>query len=272
MKLKNETYMEDKYKFVYNEALKYLYGIKPKEISDAELNKYFYVKEKQNTKNDISEMLFSSLQNYQSMPNVIGFGSKKELFKKILFDFDSNKIINNYNSYIDLLKVFEKEFKLNASGFERVNNSWVKYSKAVLSASKFMSQFKDAEDFDQFVNRFIYNESTAAALPMLLSKEIYGLGFALGCDFLKELGYDQYPKPDIHLIDVFSELGLSDRDEYNCYKSIIKMSRLVNETPYKVDKIFWLICSGNYYLDGLTVDRKKKDFIEYIKKQETHKN
>lgn len=261
--------MVDKYKLVYNAAVEYLYSIKPQEISKKELEKYFSVKEKYKTINDVSELLFSSLQNYQRMPNVIGFYPKKEKFRKILFNFDCNEIINRYKSYTELLKVFEKEFKLDSSGFDRINNSWVKYSKAIISASEFMSQFKDAKDFDQFVNLFTYNESTSAALPMLLSREIYGLGFALGCDFLKELGYDQYPKPDIHLIDVFSELGLSDRNEYNCYKSIIKMARIVGETPYKVDKVFWLICSGSYYFDGINIGRKKKEFIDYVKSKES---
>lgn len=81
-----------------------------------------------------------------------------------------------------------------------------------------MSQFKDTIDFDNFVNLFSYNETTLVALLMLLAKEIYGMGFALGCDFLKELGYSQYSKPDIHLIDIFSELWLSNIDEYKCYK------------------------------------------------------
>ena len=124
---------------------------------------------------------------------------------------------------------------------------------------------KDEKDFDHFVKLFSYNESTSAALPMLLSREIYGLGFALSCDFLKELGYDQYPKPDIHLIDIFSELGLSNRDEYDCYKEIIRMARYVNETPYKVDKVFWLICSGNFYLDNIMGEKSKKQFIDYMK-------
>lgn len=254
--------MEEYYKLIFSEAMSYLYSIKP---NDIDLDKYFYVVEKYKTKNDILELLFTSLQNYQGMPNVIGFDSKKNSFRKILFEFDCDKIINKYKTYTELLKTFEKEFKLDSRGFERVNNSWVKYSKAILSASSFMSQFKDTKDFDRFVNCFTYNESTSAALPMLLSKEIYGIGFALGCDFLKELGYDQYPKPDIHLIDVFSELGLSDRNQYNCYKSIIKMARLVGETPYKVDKVFWLICSGNFYLDGISIGRKKKNFINSIK-------
>lgn len=257
--------MEERYKLVYKEALNYLYKIKPDEITKEQFDKYFYIEKNFKTKNDILEHLLGSLQNYQSMPNVIGFDNKKEQFSKILLGFDSDRVLKEYKSHKELLDTFTKNFNLDTKGFLRPNNSWVKYSKAVLSACKFISQFKDVDDFDHFVNLFSYNESTSAALPMLLSKEIYGLGFALGCDFLKELGYNQYPKPDIHLIDVFSELGLSDRNEYNCYKAIIKMSKIVKETPYKVDKVFWLICSGNFYLDEIKIGGRKKDFINYYK-------
>ncbi len=250
--------MKDKNKVIYDEALKFLYNNKPNSISNEQLEEYFYVVSKKTNKQEILENLCGSLQNYQSMPNVIGLYSKKNQFKRILLDFDDQEILKKYRTYEELLDAFATEFDLDRNSFKRKNNSWVKYSKAVLSACNFMSQFKDADDFNHFVNLFSYNESTAAALPMLLSKEIYGMGFALGCDFLKELGYDQYPKPDIHLIDIFSELGLSDRNEFNCYKAIIRMARIVNETPYKVDKIFWLISSGNYYLDGITTGRYKR--------------
>ena len=87
------------------------------------------------------------------------------------------------------------------------------------------------------------------------------------CQCCYQKKYDQYPKPDIHLIDIFSELGLSNRNEFNCYKEIIRMARAVNETPYKVDKIFWLICSGNYYLNNITGEKSKKEFINYVKKE-----
>ncbi len=39
---------------------------------------------------------------------------------------------------------------------------------------------------------------------MLLGREINGFGFALSCDFLKELGYEDFPKPDVHLRDIFT--------------------------------------------------------------------
>jgi len=43
---------------------------------------------------------------------------------------------------------------------------------------------------------------------MLLAYEIYGYGFPLACDFLKELGYNQYGKSDVHINEIFSSLNL----------------------------------------------------------------
>jgi len=100
---------------------------------------------------------------------------------------------------------------------------------------------------------------------MLLEKEIFGLGFALSCDFIKELGYTEYPKPDVHIKDIFYEFGLSEDSDYSAYKAVIEMARIVNETPYKVDKVFWLISSGNYYFDKKEIKGSKNVFIERIK-------
>lgn len=103
---------------------------------------------------------------------------------------------------------------------------------------------------------------------MLLSKEIDGFGFALACDFLKELGYRDYPKPDVHLIKIFSSLGLSESDEqYDVYKSIIEMSEVVGEDAYTVDKIFWLISSGRFYLVNVNTGRNRDKFIRLMKKE-----
>ena len=48
---------------------------------------------------------------------------------------------------------------------------------------------------------------------------------------------------------------------------VIKMARIVGETPYKVDKVFWLICSGNHYYDNISMKRNKNEFIKYIKEK-----
>ena len=47
------------------------------------------------------------------------------------------------------------------------------------------------------------------ALPLLLVQEIDGFGFALACNFLRELGYENFSKPDVHLRKIFWVTGLS---------------------------------------------------------------
>ena len=57
-----------------------------------------------------------------------------------------------------------------------------------------MSNFTDVDDFRSFVTQFDYNKPTRMALPLLISTKISGIGFALACDCLKELGFLSYPK------------------------------------------------------------------------------
>ena len=37
-------------------------------------------------------------------------------------------------------------------------------------------------------------------------------------------------------------------------------------TPYRVDKVFWLICSGNYYNENppIRIKGQKKELIDYL--------
>ncbi len=102
---------------------------------------------------------------------------------------------------------------------------------------------------------------------MLLGKEINGIGFALAGDFLKELGYTEYPKPDVHLMDVFSSLEICPNKQYDVYKAIIRMADVVGKNAYYVDKVFWLICSGKYHYDDIKVAGKKKEFIDLCRKE-----
>ena len=67
--------------------------------------------------------------------------------------------------------------------------------------------------------------------------------------FLKELGYLDYAKPDIHIIELFkaSYLVKPKASNYEVFKAVIRVSENVGTTPYDVDKLFWLIGSGYFY-------------------------
>lgn len=200
------------------------------------------------------------------MPNVIKFSERKERISELLCDLDYQQIKDL--SPEEIYKLFRKEF--NVGGADNKYNSWYKWSRSVIDSAKFISDFSDVKDFVEFVNRFDYNVSTRMALPLLISKKICGIGFALACDTLKELGFTNYSKPDVHLIEIFSALNLSEKNQISTFEAIVRMSERcktvdVNVSPYKVDKIFWLICSGRFYLETpeISIGRHKKQFIEF---------
>jgi hypothetical protein len=94
----------------------------------------------------------------------------------------------------------------------------------------------------------------------------------LSCDFLKELGYVNFPKPDVHLRDIFSALDLcpSNAGDYALFKVIIRVANHAGVTPYDADKVFWLTGSGDFYENpeigkSGKLRSPKADFIKYAR-------
>lgn len=247
-----------------DKSYKYLLSILPDSIKESDLNKYFlWDSIELNSLKDVFWRLIESAQNYQMLPNVIDYKWRKEEIDEILFWLDHKKVLEKYDVE-SLFNIFQKKFNFVIKDLKR--NLRLKRTKSVISSAKFVNQFESVDDFRKFVDSFKYNEVTRAALPMLISHEISGFWFALACDFIKELWYTEYCKPDIHMIDVFSELMWCERNDYLVFKNMIKITGEWWFSPYKLDKIIWLICSGDFYFDDIQIWNHKKEFIEWVKR------
>ena len=55
--------------------------------------------------------------------------------------------------------------------------------------------------------------------------------------------------------------------DYEVFKKVIKTAVAAKEEPVIVDKIFWLIGSGNFSDSNLTIGRQKTAFISKMKKE-----
>jgi len=122
-------------------------------------------------------------------------------------------------------------------------------------------------EFYRWINFFDRNALARPALPMLLSYEIDGFGFPLACDFVKEIGYTNFGKPDVHLKKIFTELNLCKKtDDYSVFKTIARIADNVDVPPYTVDKVFWLVGNGYFYLDNIKVGRHADRFVRYVRK------
>lgn len=226
------------------------------------------------SKEGIYQRILESAQNANMKSGVIGraIGGVERL-SVVLEGFNSKAVIDKYacdweSILNDIVERLEPRGKIPRTP----RSIWPHYCQTILSAANFIEQFSSASDFFDWVDFFDRDDRARASLPMLLSREIEGFGFALSCDFLKEMGYINFPKPDVHLRDIFTALGLcNDKpDDYQLFKAIIRVATHSGVSAYNADKVFWLIGSGNFYGDihigkqGL-VGSRKKEFIEYAK-------
>jgi len=263
-------------KELYQNAIEFLSSFN--QVTNEILNKH--LKSEHNKPKDLSIVYYricESAQNKQMSSKVIG-GSINGLenLGKVLFDFDPVKVSKAFkkNERDKLLHAVID--KLRPSGqIRRTNRSiWPLFCQSVIDAAHFLCSFKDVYDFYKWTDFFAEDFRAKPALPLMISYEITGIGFPLACDFLKELGFAEYGKPDVHLKDIFKALNLIDQTEksttkldYQTLKVIDRIAKENNTSAYSVDKVFWLIGSGNFYLSDLKIGSQKKIFIERIKNQ-----
>jgi hypothetical protein len=99
----------------------------------------------------------------------------------------------------------------------RKRSYWVIFIKGVISSAKFFAHFKNFEEFDKYVIVFYSQNLTRAALLIILSKEIYGLGFATACDFSKENGYPKRARGSFYLSNI--KVKTSKQDFLDLFKN-----------------------------------------------------
>ena len=249
----------------YNKAKEYLLSFDP--ISTEILESH--IDEWKNRKPDSILTLFKAFlghaQNRQGMPNSIG---NIENLSPILFEFDHIKVKKEYVDWESIFDaIYESDYSPPGRMVKSNNKShWVIYCKAIISITEFLASYKTLEEFQSFVNGILTNEQSKLALPLLLSEEIFGFGFALACDFLKENVSPEFIKPDTHINDIAQGLGITESNSnYRIFKDVEAYCGRINVLPYAVDKVFWLVGSGNFYLSDIKINSSKKQFIKQIK-------
>ncbi|MCB0540102.1 MAG: hypothetical protein KDE33_21475, partial [Bacteroidetes bacterium] len=133
------------------------------------------------------------------------------------------------------------------------------------------------EEFYDYADSLYKSPKTKNLLPLAISLEIRGIGVALACDFLKEIGFLDYGKPDVHLQEILIAAGFLEPSLKNKIEGVYKVLNIIdviaeknNITSYAVDKSIWLIGSGKYYLAGYKTRNRKKEFIEKVKMEYHH--
>lgn len=260
----------------YALAKEYLLALDVEGITPQLIEKYLRFSQTQARPGSLAGIyrrILQSAQEANMRTGVIGKGvGGVDNFAVVLCDFQPLAVIARYATWESLLDEIQRRLKPKGKIRRTPRSVWPQYCRTILSAARFVAQFSTADDFYEWVDLFDGDDRVRPALAMLLAAEIDGVGFALGCNFLIDLGYSNFTKPDVHLRDIFTSLGLcaTKASDYQVFKAVVRVARNANVTPYDADKLFWLIGSGHFFDDDQIGDKgrigsHKTDFIAYAK-------
>lgn len=249
--------MKDKHEVLFREALDYL--AERADMESVRRHMDGVDDAVPTTLADIYVRFLLSLSNRQAMSNSIGDIWNLE---EVLEGFEPDMVLRRYSTWEELFDRVKatvhppgRMVKSNPQSY------WAQFCKGALDGAKFLAEFKTLERFTKFVDGFYSNDDLKPELPHAVARRIYGMGFALACDFLKEVGYTDYAKPDVHLKAIMKGVGLSDGSDEDTSRAAIAMAKDVGETTYAVDKALWLIGSGFLYHDGVEFETDRDEFI-----------
>jgi hypothetical protein len=206
------------------------------------------------------------------MPNVIGgsIGGLERL-GTVLSDFDPAAVAKMYPGGEEGCKALFDHIKEHLAPKGKLNYNprslWRRFCGTVTSGAAFLTQFPDAQAFYEWVKPFDRDEGGRVEIANRIARQVDGVGFALACDFLREVGFTNFSKPDVHIKEIFSQLGLSQsRDDIEVFRAVGRVARNVGVTPYEVDQLFWLVGSGDLYFAGRRIADSRAEFIAYVRK------
>lgn len=224
------------------------------------------------TKETAMRQFARSLQNGGPMTKAVGFKRNHEhIFKEEgLLDADKICVVYGDGETDSQIRSLAKKI---SSILEKGNNKYIyRYAKGLIRAAQFLKN--DGLNDINIAIRLKEGQDTPVIMNEIANKirRIYGMGIALPCDFLKECGCIWMAKPDVHLIPILMQtnvipsgikpnknvrdqsafctcvyhFAVSARTKATCCKERI--------APYKIDKMIWLLCTGNFYLHERRAD------------------
>ena len=168
-------------------------------------------------------------------------------------------------NYLDFVKIICKEVKEQSEKIAEI------CKKKEGDISKELD--KEFNELDNIIHKFNGNTKPADDY-----RKIFCLGDTLTYDFLKELACENLVKADIHIKELFRNTIYNNQLPSNDNAVAKHFIKLCNNykanyhdkdaaekyTPFYIDKMFWLCCTGYFYADGITIAKMtRNNFLRF---------
>ena len=241
--------------------------------------------------NDLSDIpqVFAQMafhmQNATMISNIVKFEDNYSFLRNVTFDFDPATFLNHYSNLTTRINDFVNDLRWNPSTNVGLKwNSQKSTNKDAIAKRFAQSMFECAEYLSKFTTRQAvlndlksHSQNTRILIDYFNSKIKTGFSVALTCDFLKE--FDTYfeflPKPDVHIKNVIERLrGREYKNDIDLVEEVQAITENINAqltargdnpiTVYQLDRMIWLVCTGNFFIPGHPNGTMKQVYISKI--------
>lgn len=189
--------------------------------------------------------------------DIVKFADNIEIIYDVLNGFD----VHNANYTVETLVDIFRNYMTWKENKNKPDYAMKRWCESIVKSAEYIKKFETKEDLVNHLATEVWGNDRRFSLTKINNRfkekcVSIGFGTALMCDLLKELDeqFSHVLKPDIHIKDVVTALsGQVYRDDNKCYIEFIRILDVIkleypDVTAYKLDKIIWLICSGDFYL------------------------
>lgn len=221
-------------------------------------------------------------QNGAKIGNTVNFNANIVALDNVLYKFNPGEFLQKYN--LTEINKDNKNSKDNKKRIEEASETLSKrlcevlhredakqllprYAKTLLYSAIYVHSFNNKQEIIEDLKEHYEDKKT---LIDYFRKQIpAGFRVPLACDFLKEFDKSfDLPKPDTHLKNT-----LNCKKEYECINKMINLTENINKslkdeeklTVYKFDRMIYLVCSQNFFLDKKDRNSIKKIYLEKIR-------
>ena len=263
---------------------------------------YNYYKEKIPAKKPENEWdtCYIELYEYLKKDKDINFEERKELARTVdkktfYVKKDKEYIVTDIPS--DFLKILLDEnknnYKLNneKNAYRCLYNfAWYKYSRGIVDILIQIKQLGGKKSYTEDIQKKCLYYNKLQSVKNLrdnideiknsikeFAEQITGIGDTMAYDFFKELYCKYLIKDDVHIKECYTKCIDNIENEKEIFENFLELCLKCGEkkgkeiyTPYYIDKILWLCCTGIFYQDKDKVSihyMTRKDFINYYKEK-----